>query len=304
MPEWTAEIAVDERLARELIDDQFPELAAGSVVAISAGWDNTVWLVDDSWTFRFPRREIAVPLVERERAVLPQIAPLLTAPIPVPTFHGRPTGAYPWPFTGSRFLRGTNLGSAVLGTDAELGIAEALGRFLRALHAPELVASVSQTSPLPQDPNGRADMSRRVPRTRETLARLEAAGLWHAPASLEPLLEDAGLLEDAPASALVHGDLHFLHLLVEDDRLAGVIDWGDVCLADPCVDLQLLWSFFSEDARAAFLGEYGEVSAERLLRARVFALSISAMLALYAHEEGRPEIEQTALEGLERASRG
>jgi aminoglycoside phosphotransferase (APT) family kinase protein len=304
MPEWTAEVAVDERLARELIDEQFPELAAGSVALLSAGWDNTVWLVDGSWAFRFPRREIAVPLVERELAVLPQIAPLLTAPVPVPTFHGKPTGSYPWPFTGSRFLRGTDVGSAVLTSDAEIAIAEALGRFLRALHAPELVASASQAYALPHDPNGRADMARRVPRTHEAFERLEAAGLWHAPASLETLLEDAGLLDDAPASALVHGDLHFLHLLVEAGELTGVIDWGDVCLADPSVDLQLLWSFFSPPAREAFLREYGPVPDERMLRARVFALSISALLALYGHDESRPEITRPALAGLDRACAG
>ncbi len=73
---WAPEIAVDRELARHLIGSQFPELELRSLELIGEGWDNTVWLVDGEWSFRFPRREVAVPLVERELAVLPLIAPL------------------------------------------------------------------------------------------------------------------------------------------------------------------------------------------------------------------------------------
>jgi aminoglycoside phosphotransferase (APT) family kinase protein len=36
--------------------------------------------------------------------------------------------------------------------------------------------------------------------------------------------------------ALIHADLAPEHLLVRDDRLVGVIDWGDVRLGDPALD--------------------------------------------------------------------
>jgi aminoglycoside phosphotransferase (APT) family kinase protein len=39
---------------------------------------------------------------------------------------------------------------------------------------------------------------------------------------------------------LCHGDLHVRHLLVDGDgSAAGVIDWGDLCLADAAVDLSI-----------------------------------------------------------------
>lgn len=47
---------------------------------------------------------MALPLLEREIAVLPHLAPLVELPIPVPTHLGRPTDAFPWPFTGSRII--------------------------------------------------------------------------------------------------------------------------------------------------------------------------------------------------------
>jgi aminoglycoside phosphotransferase (APT) family kinase protein len=37
--------------------------------------------------------------------------------------------------------------------------------------------------------------------------------------------------------SLCHGDLKLGHVLVDDDRLAGVIDWGDAVVGDPVWDI-------------------------------------------------------------------
>lgn len=302
MPQWSAEIVVDEPLARSLLRDQFPRLSVGTLHLLAAGWDNTVWVVDGTWAFRFPRREIAVPLVERELAVLPHLEPILPFAIPVPRFVGRPSESYPWPFLGSELLHGRELGSVEVAGEEEMAVA--LARFLRILHADKTLAAVPGSGRLPEDPTGRADMSRRVPRTRQALALLEKQQLWRAPASVEALLESAQALEPARSLALVHGDLHFRHVLVDGKRVTGVIDWGDVCLADPSLDLQLVWSFFSPLARVAFLEEYGDVPPDRELRARVFGLSVNAHLALYGHDESLAEVERAALASLDRLAAG
>jgi hypothetical protein len=96
-------------------------------------------------------------------------------------------------------------------------------------------------------------------------------------------------------------ELASMRLLGEGwDALAGVIDWGDICRGDPSIDLSLLWSFFPPNGRSAFLDAYGPVTADQLLRARVLALCLCAVLALYAHHEGMVGVEGEALDGLER----
>jgi aminoglycoside phosphotransferase (APT) family kinase protein len=303
VPQWTAEIAVGEPLARHLLREQFPSLETRSLRLLATGWDNTVWVVDERWAFRFPRREVAVPLVEREVAVLPHLAPLPPLAVPVPRFVGRPSDSYPWPFLGGELLPGRELGSVNLDGAGEIAIAEALARFLLALHSQEALSALPDPDLLLADPNGRADMAVRVHRTREVLAQLDERGLWRAPAEARPLLESAESLAPSETPALVHGDLHFRHVLVDRGRASGVIDWGDVCLADPSVDLQLVWSFLEGEARDAFVAGYGPIPEERLLRARVLALSLNGILALYGHDEGQPEIERAALAGLERTMR-
>jgi aminoglycoside phosphotransferase (APT) family kinase protein len=297
MPVWTAEIKVDAPLAKRLIAEQFPDVSLEALELLGEGWDNTVWLVDGRWVFRFPRREVAVPGFERELAALPVIAPRVPLPIPDPVFRGRPTAEYPWPFFGAPFAAGRE----PLGLDesARAALARPLGEFLRALHAAPLVDG------LLEDPMGRADMAVRVPKTLDQLGPVEAAGVWKAPESVHRLLTDAQSLPRPEAASVVHGDLHFRHLLVDDrDALSGVIDWGDVGHGDPSIDLTPFWSLVPPAARPDFLAAYGPVREDQLVRARVLAINLCSILALYAHDEGMPEVRREALAGLERAVAG
>jgi aminoglycoside phosphotransferase (APT) family kinase protein len=298
MPEWSAEITVDELLARRLIEEQFPELEARSFRLLGAGWDNTVWLVDRRWTFRFPRKAFAIPGLENEIAYLPELAPLLPLRIPTPTFVGRPSEAYEWPFWGAPFLPGRELAEADLDDEARVRLARPLAQFLRKLHGLELDAD------LPLDPVRRADMSFRVPKTRDRLAQLEAGGLWDAPPSVEEWLEAARTLPPPEPAAICHGDLHLRHLLVDNTGApAAVIDWIDLSRNDPSVDLVLYWAVLPPEGRIAFLDDYGPVTEDQLLRARVLALFLCGTLAVYGRHEGFPALEREAVGGLMRAIR-
>jgi aminoglycoside phosphotransferase (APT) family kinase protein len=287
--QWDAEIVVEEALARRLIESQFPDVELRSLRHLAEGWDNTVWVANGELAFRFPRRAIAVPLIEREVEVLPQLAPLLPRPIPVPTHVGRASDEYPWPFFGAQLVPGREVADA----DVHAGAFGAqLGAFLRALH------DVGLDLPLPDDPMGRADMTIRVPKAREELSSL--GGLSD---EVESVLDAALDLPTPPATVVAHGDLHLRHALVgRDGGLSGVIDWGDACRADPSVDLSLYWSLLSDDGREVFLAEYGTVTDEHLLRARVLALFLCGMIAAYAAHHGAPRLQRAALAGLARAA--
>jgi aminoglycoside phosphotransferase (APT) family kinase protein len=299
VPDWTAELVVDEELARRLLR-QFRGLEVESLRTLAEGWDYGIWLVNETWAFRFPRREIVVPGVRREIAVLPQLAPLLPIPVPAPEFVGQPAEGFPWPFFGSRLLPGRELGEAALDDGARNELGRSLARFLRRLHDAELALE------LPSDANRRADMSARVPRTRRQLGELEALGIWRRDAAVDRVLDEAeGLPASREATAVVHGDLHFRQILVDADATpTGVIDWVDVCRSDPAIDLSMYWSYLPPGKRELFLSEYGRVSEEQLLRARVIALSLSAALAHYGHHEGFPAVEREAMRGLEQAAAG
>jgi hypothetical protein len=60
-------------------------------------------------------------------------------------------------------------------------------------------------------------------------------------------------------------------------------------------------SLFSPGARKVWRRVYGEVSHDALLRTRVLALFLNAMLAMYARDQGLPGLEAESLRGVERA---
>src|SRR4051812_43320540 len=55
-PTWTAEHVVSAELARDLIERQLPELTPVRLHPFGVGWDNTSYLANETWVFRFPRR--------------------------------------------------------------------------------------------------------------------------------------------------------------------------------------------------------------------------------------------------------
>ncbi len=303
---WDAEHALDATAARDLLAGQFPELALDSVLPLGIGFDNTVYLVDGTWVFRFPRREVAVPLIDRELAVLPGLAARLPLAVPVPELLGVPADGYPWPFWGGRLVPGVELAEAQLPDASREPLATQVGGFLQALHDPQVAHDLG--GPLPHDPMRRGTPSTRGPMAREALDRLAARGSWDSTGDLDRQIDDVIAAADplpAPTGepVLVHGDLHLRHLLVgADGRATGVIDWGDCCLADPALDLSLAYGAFSGPARAALLTAYARpVDEQRELRARLLAVWLSAALADYADIERFPALLTESLAGLRRA---
>jgi aminoglycoside phosphotransferase (APT) family kinase protein len=312
--------------AADLIREQFPDADVQQVTLLATGWDNTAFVVDGQWLFRFPHREIAVPGVQREITVLPRLAAVLPLPIPDPHFVGRPSARYPWPFFGARLLPGRELADSELSDSARSGAAASVGHFLRMLHDPGLVGLVNGAD-LQVDPMQRASPPVRARRARKDLAGLVDRRTWSPDSDVYSLLDQAEHSAAATGSAAAtdataaggmmaagaavadhgsvvvsHGDLHVRHLLVDSGGAAtGVIDWGDLCLADPAVDLSIAYFGFVGQARADLLTAYGRpISAERELAARACALSLAASLAEYAAADGRAALLRECLAGLSR----
>lgn len=297
MPAPPPEVELTPDLVRRLVG---PLLGAPprEVRAVGEGWDHAAFLVDGAWAFRFPRRAAAVPLLEREMRLLPHLAPFLPAPIPVPEHVGAPSDAYPWPFAGHRALPGREAAQVRLDDEQRMELAVPVAQFLRALHA--LPVDVFEVE-LPRDFARRADMRRRVPQALIALGDLTSYGLIDDVGPWRAVIEPAEHLPTPPPSALVHGDLHARHLLVDDrGQLEGVIDWADVNHGDPGVDLSLLWSFFPPAARREFLDAYGPVPADRLLRARALAVYLCATLTTHALHRHEQALYDEALAGLHR----
>ncbi len=293
---WHAEHGIELAQATRLIEAQFPALAPASVRPLGEGWDNLVFAVNDRWAFRFPRRAVAVPFIAREARLLPQLAPHLPLPIPVPHFTGAPGADYPWPFLGYTLLPGTIAARAQLNIAARTALAAPLARFLRALHG--LPLEFAQRCGVPFDEIARLDHARRAAVTQTRLATLVERGVIASRAPFDAAL--AGALPYSPtARQLIHGDLHAGQILTDaGGALCGVIDWGDVHVGDPGTDLAAVHALLPVAAHAAFIDVYGPVEPARWAAARTRATWHGIALAAYGTDINDAALVHEALTSL------
>jgi aminoglycoside phosphotransferase (APT) family kinase protein len=287
--QWEAEKIIEPPMALRLIQEQFPQLNAKHIRYLSAGWDNTAFIIDEEVIFRFPRRAIALPLLEAEWHILPKLR--LPLPIPVPEWKGSPSAHFPWPFIGYRMLPGFTACHANLSEEERAAFAEPLARFLAALHA---IPTEIVTCPISGDNRSRIDGGQLMLKIRKNYQELELLGL---------LENKRGLLDDhyrAPLeTTLVHGDFYVRHLLVDEQhRLCGVIDWGDVHIGDPAIDLSIAHSFLPKAAHESFMKAYGDISPETWKLARLRAIYSSTVLVLFGYHSGDPIIMREGLRAL------
>lgn len=305
---WTPEIDVPESLARNLLDQQFPEFADQPLTVLGEGWDNIAWKVGTDWVFRFPRRQLGADLIASEIAVMPHIASRLTTPVAWPRRHGRPNAEYPWPFAGYHLINGVELCEAAPAADQRLALAAKLGEFLRSLHS--ITADEAKQLGAPLDTYGRLDVERCRNQATEHLHQAAAAGIIGSPDRWTKLLRQlVPRCRPARTACLVHSDLYSRHIIVEcnsqsadTDReqttMSGIIDWGDVHAGDPAADLACSWSLFDSSGRQRLLESYGNVPTETLMLARVRALAHSSICAVYGRQGNLPMLEQAAKQAL------
>lgn len=301
---WIPERVVGPHLARSLIESEFPDLRPVSVEPCGQGFDNTAYRVNGAWIFRFPRRQFAVPLMEREPRLLPILAPLLPLKIPVPERVGRGNKEYPWPFAGYRELPGQTACRAALTGEERAAAARPIAEFLAALHAFPIEEAARLGAP--GDEIGRMNVPMRAQRTRTALEELAAQGLIGDAVrrGLEAVLDEASAsTSNRPPPALQHGDLYSLHILVDEQRRpAGIIDWGDIHLGDRAVDLAIAPIFLPLEAHAAFQEAYGPIDLATWRLAFFRAVCHSALAARFAHAVGDRDLERESLLALDRVA--
>jgi aminoglycoside phosphotransferase (APT) family kinase protein len=236
---------IDARLARRLVDSQFPRWAGLPVRPVAHdGWDNRTFRLGEELTVRLPTGEWYAKQVEKEQRWLPALAPRLPLPIPSPVALGAPADGYPFPWSVYRWLPGEPAASARV--DDTVRFATDVARFLGALGKCD-----ANGGPAP----GEHNWFRGGP-----LAYYEAEAL-RAVEELDGEIDRIAVLaawEDAMRSSFdgepvwFHGDVAVGNLLVREGRLAAVIDFGTSGVGDPACDVVLAFTFLRGAARDAF----------------------------------------------------
>jgi aminoglycoside phosphotransferase (APT) family kinase protein len=262
----SADVAIDVALLCDLLRHQHPDLADLPLTLAASGWDNMMIRIGDDLCARLPRRAIAASLLRTEQAWLRRIAPHVPVSVPVPVRLGAPSADYPYPWSIIAWLPGQPVDTATLAADQ----AEPLADFLIALHridAHDGPSSDVRGMPLAaRAAIHRARIDRLAPRYPALMAA--AVDVWDAALAVP--------VDTAPV--LLHADLHPRNVLMQGGVLSAVIDWGDLCVGDPCYDLAAAWFLLPDaTARDRMFVRYGASDATQV-RARGWAVAIGLIL--------------------------
>ncbi len=301
---WAQTISIDQNLAIKLIEQQ-TTLKVETIKKIGEGFDNIAYCVNSKYDFRFPRRQEGIDCMSNEIVVLPYLAAQISFSCTTPIFIGHATEMYPALFVGYAMVSGISLCDmpAQFVDDAQFAIT--LAQWLQQLHT--VSVRVQDHHLLFESYNWKYDYQARLQQALSRIVEYEAyfiqAGfhqdqLFAAVGKLKKLIMLSGLIE---RTSYCHGDLYSRHIFVDQHyQLSGFIDWGDVHVGNPGIDLAAGYLVLSDRALHIFFDEYGDVTAEMKLVAVSHILCFSVPLLAYCYANNEENLKQWTILGLQR----
>ncbi len=301
--QWQQTIFIDTALAAKLIQQQMA-FEVKSIVEMGKGWDNIAYLVNQQYVFRFPRRAMGVECLQNEIQVLPYLAQHVSFPFTHPEFVGTSSQEYQSPFAGYPLLSGTPLSELPVEPIQSASFAKKLARWLKELHA--IPVRQEDRMAIKGDQNWRYNVSQR---SDKVIKSLETYTSYFQDAGFEVGTLAAALeyfkaynFEHLARTSYCHGDLYSRHILIDDNHEAsGLIDWGDVHIGHPGIDLSVGIMILADDTLSIFLKEYGNIDDTTYTMALFRAFWHPIALLPYCYEEKEERLKKWAVLALSRA---
>lgn len=235
----------------ETISAACPELEIRSAcLREHDGEFNDILLVNEDLIFRFPRRAENLPAFLRESKLLTRLQGHLPIPVPQPVFDSGTAAEFGKVFMGYRLIPGQPFSRDALETikDETLlqSLAGQLADFLKALHR-LTTSALDMDLPEMNMPVWAHSFFAEVQKNLFVYMRDDACKT--VTVTFEEYFAQGNLHIYPPC--LVHGDFGGSNILLEGERISGILDFSGACLSDPALDM-------------ASVSIYGEAFFERI----------------------------------------
>jgi aminoglycoside phosphotransferase (APT) family kinase protein len=282
-----------EATVRALLASECPSWADLSMEYLhSSGTDNAMWRLHgepgDDLVVRLPRRPHAAEQVAQEMELLGALrTSRLSSIVRTPNVRhvGEPHEVFPHRWSVLDWLDGTD---AWFARDTLREPLDAL-----AVDLAEAVLVIGNLAGLPAPDRLPGRRGGPIEAVLHALDRWLDDPQWNAPALIDVaavrrLAAEALEVANEPVVAgFTHGDLIPGNLLVDDDRLTGIIDWGSAGYGDRAQDLAPAWAVLEAPSRDTFRDAVGADEAT-WIRARTFELEHAVGGVLYYVPRGQP----------------
>lgn len=242
------EVTVDAATARALVAAQFPKWTHLEITPVGGtGTVNAIYRIGDTLTVRFPRQRTDFAAARkstlREAAALVEFEGVCPVAAPRPVAIGNPAAGYPMPWMVQTWVPGDVATPTSVADSA--GVAFDLADLIQTLR--------------------RTPVKGRTFRGRGRGGNLRDHDTWvaHCLTQTDPLMDTGKMrqlweffraLPPSRPHLMTHSDLTPFNLIVDGDRLTGVLDAGWFGPADPALDLVCGWHLLDHPARTVLRG--------------------------------------------------
>jgi aminoglycoside phosphotransferase (APT) family kinase protein len=234
---------ITKHLIEDLIADQFPQWSNLEIEDVEVnGMDNRTFRLGSDMLVRLPSEEKYASQIFKEHRWLPMLAGGLSVKISTPIAMGKPSKIYPWHWSVYDWIHGQNPKYNFDQLPLELA------NFLNEL---QKISTTDAPTPGYHNHYRGAQLSVYDNDIREAISALRHIVDLDFAAILM-IWEKAISSKWENNPVWIHGDLSTGNIVVNEDRLVGVIDFGCMGVGDPACDLVMAWTFFNEKNRIIF----------------------------------------------------
>lgn len=234
-------------LVKNLIGQQFPQWNHLPIKPVEfSGWDNRTFRLGNDMLVRLPSAQRYAAKVAIEQKWLPILAPHLSLAIPKPLAMGQPSENYPFNWSVYQWIEGESANSLNIEDVYLPQIAISLAQFLNELHKIDIT-----DGPIAGPHNFWRGGSLSIYDT-ETKSAIDQLKDIIDVDQVTAVWKKALNSQWTKNPVWLHGDLSAGNILIKNNQLVAVIDFGGMAIGDPACDMVIAWTFLKDESRKLF----------------------------------------------------
>lgn len=236
---------MNQNLAKTLIEKHFPDLKINKIEKIGEGTGNVAYTINDDLIFRFPKEPRNQKQLEQEIILQPILEKYSS--LAYPKFEYLPPDHS---FVGYVKLEGEPLinRSNIYTTWEQFS--NKISHFLSQLHdiPKNEITSLNLLTENKSFSEWQSEAGSYYEKTKSLIPQKYYS-------AIETFLNEK-IDEQSEEKVLCHNDLGIEHIMINDNEITGIIDWGGVAIADPACDFARIYRDLGPDLLDMLIAKY------------------------------------------------
>lgn len=273
----------------QAIKEKYPDLVINKCTFIEQGQNSYVAVINDEFIFKFPRYKQVIEELKKESIFLQKISSYITLNIPLPYFSSFVSNEVGDVFIGYKMIKGVPLEKELFyKLKNKHEVAAQIVAFLKELHG---LPVGSFNNDVVEERNSHEYWSNMLMNIKKYIfPHIREDAKENITKTFQKFLDDRENFLYEPV--IIHGDMGSSNIIFDTEigKVSGIIDFGQVSVDDPAIDIASLICpmGYGEDFIELILNTYPQAKS-LIPRARFYVSTFALQEALFGVETGDKE---------------